>query len=65
MELWGFFKSLVLYLSVYMEHSLEGYMVNTTAGFPVKIVEALAPSSRHQIPWKCPHYHMRICSTHH
>jgi hypothetical protein len=53
MEPWGFFKSLVLYVSLHMElslclsfylrHSLGGYTVGTTAGFPVKIVEALAP----------------------
>ena len=49
----GFFKSSALYLSVhielslhlsfYLRHSLGGYMVDTTAGFPIKIVEALAP----------------------
>jgi hypothetical protein len=52
-ELWGFIKSLVLYqsihmklslyLSFYLRHSLRSYMVGTTAGFPVEIVEALAP----------------------
>jgi hypothetical protein len=53
MELWGLFKSSVLYLSVHMElslrlsfylkHSLGGYTVETTVGFPVKIMEALSP----------------------
>jgi hypothetical protein len=52
MELWGFFKSSALYLSVhielslhlsfYLRHSLGGYMMDTTTGFPVKIMEALA-----------------------
>jgi uncharacterized SAM-dependent methyltransferase len=53
MELWDFFKSSMLYPSVHMElslrlsfylrHSLGGYTVDTTAGFLVKIMEALAP----------------------
>jgi hypothetical protein len=53
MEPWGFFKSLVLFLSVHMElelclsfyltHNLRGYTVDTTVRFPVKIMEALAP----------------------
>jgi hypothetical protein len=53
MELWGFFKSSMLYLSVHIElrlrlsfklrHNLGGYTVDTTVGFPVKIVEALVP----------------------
>jgi hypothetical protein len=53
MEPWGFFKPSTLYLSIHMElslhlsfylrHSLKGYMVDTTVGFPVKIMEALAP----------------------
>jgi hypothetical protein len=34
---------LSLRLSFYLSHSHGGYMVDTTAGFPVKIVEALAP----------------------
>jgi hypothetical protein len=52
MEPWGFFKSSVLYLSIhmklslrlrfYLRYSLSGYTMDTTAGFPVKIVEALA-----------------------
>jgi hypothetical protein len=52
-ELWGFFKSSSLYLSVHMElslrvnfyrrHNLGGYTVDTTAGLSIKIVEALAP----------------------
>jgi hypothetical protein len=63
MELWSFIKSsaqnkavhieLSLRLSFYLRHSLRGYMVGTTAGFPVKIVEALAPQHRRRIPWKC------------
>jgi hypothetical protein len=32
-----------LHLSFYLRHSLRGYTVDTTAGFTVKIVEALAP----------------------
>jgi hypothetical protein len=57
MEPWDFIKSSALYLSVHMElslclsfylrRSLEGYMVGTTAGFPVKIMEALASQSHH------------------
>jgi capsule polysaccharide modification protein KpsS len=53
MESWGFFKSSVSYLLVHMElslhlsfylrHSLGGYTVDTTTGFPVMIVYALAP----------------------
>jgi hypothetical protein len=53
MELWDFIKLSVLYLLVHMElsfrlsfylrRSLGGYTVGTTAGFPVEIVEALAP----------------------
>jgi hypothetical protein len=52
MEPWGFIKSLALYHKIHMELSLNmsfylrcslgGYMVGTTAGFPVEIVEALA-----------------------
>jgi hypothetical protein len=34
---------LSLRVSFYLRHSLRGYMVDTTAGFPVKIVEALEP----------------------
>jgi hypothetical protein len=34
---------LSLYLGFYLRHSLGGYTVNTTAGFLVKIMEALAP----------------------
>jgi hypothetical protein len=59
-ELWDIIKSSVLYLSIHMEHSLRlsfylrrslgGNTVGTTAGFPVEIVEALAPQSRCQIP---------------
>jgi hypothetical protein len=74
MELWGFIKSSVLYLSVnmelslhlhfYLRRSLMGYTVGTTAGFPVEIMEALAPQSHHQIPRMCPQYHMSTYSTH-
>jgi hypothetical protein len=62
-EPWGFIKSLAqnqaghkefsLRLSFYLRHSLRGYMVSTTTGFSVKIMEALAPRSHRQIPWKC------------
>jgi hypothetical protein len=75
MEPWDFVKLLVLCQSVYMrltlrlsfflKNSLRGYKVGTTAGFPIKIMEALAPQSRHQIPQKCLQYHMRTCSAHH
>jgi hypothetical protein len=57
MELWDLIKSSVLYLLVHMELSLRlsfylrcslgGYTVGTTMGFPVKIMEALAPQSCH------------------
>jgi hypothetical protein len=60
MELWGFIKlsaqnkvvhmKLSLRLSFYLRHSLGGYTVATTVGFPVEIVEALAPHSCHQTP---------------
>jgi hypothetical protein len=52
-EPWDFVKLSALYLSVHIEfslclnfylgHRLGGYMVGATAGFPVEIVEALAP----------------------
>jgi hypothetical protein len=74
-EQWDFIKSSALYLSVHMEfslhlsfylkRSLRGYTVGTTTGFPIEIVEALAPQSHHQIPWKCPQYIMSTCSVHH
>jgi hypothetical protein len=63
MEPWDFIKlsahnqavhmELSLQLSFYLRRSLGGYMVGTTTGFPVKIVEALAPQSRRRIPRKC------------
>jgi hypothetical protein len=75
MELWDFIKSSALYLSVHMEvhlhlsfylrRSLGGYTVGTTVGFPLRIVEALAPQPHCRIPQKCPQYHMSACSTHH
>jgi hypothetical protein len=37
---------LSLRLSFYLRRKLRGYMVGTTTGFSVEIVEA--------IPWKCP-----------
>jgi hypothetical protein len=50
---WGFIKfsvqnkvvhmKLSLRLSFYHRHSLRGYTVGTTMGFPIEIVEALAP----------------------
>jgi hypothetical protein len=53
MELWDFFKALVLYLSVhielnlslsfYLRRSLGGYTVGTTGGFQVELVDALVP----------------------
>jgi hypothetical protein len=45
---------LSLRLSFYLRRSLEGYTVGTTMGFPIEIVEALAPQPHRQIPWKCP-----------
>jgi hypothetical protein len=53
-----------LRLSFYLRRSLGGYMVGTTAGFLVKIVEALAPQSHRRIPQKCPQYYMSTCSAH-
>jgi hypothetical protein len=32
----------------------RGYTVGTTVGFPVEIMEALAPPSHRRKPWKCP-----------
>jgi hypothetical protein len=40
---------LSLCLSFYLRCSLGGYMVGTTAGFPVRTVEALAPRFHRQI----------------
>jgi hypothetical protein len=34
---------LSLCMTFYLRHNLGGYMVDTTVGFPVKIMEALAP----------------------
>jgi hypothetical protein len=75
MEPWSFIMSLVLYLSVHMElslrlsfyliRSLEGYMLGTTAGFSIKIVEDLATQSCRRILRKCPQYHMSTYSIHH
>jgi hypothetical protein len=55
MESWDFIKSSALYLLVHMElsihlsfylrHNLGGYTEGTTVGFPVEIVEVLAPQS--------------------
>jgi hypothetical protein len=64
MEPWGFIKSqaqnnavhmeLSLCLSFYLRRSLGVYTVGATAGFPVQIMEALAPPSHRRILWKCP-----------
>jgi hypothetical protein len=64
MKTLGFIKSSVqnnavhmklnLRQSFYYRRSLEGYKVGTITGFPVKIVEALAPQPRCSIPWKYP-----------
>jgi hypothetical protein len=64
MEPRGFIKSSVqnkavhmelrLRLTFYLRRSLGGYMVGTTEGFPIEIIETLAPQSHHRIPWKCP-----------
>jgi hypothetical protein len=66
MEPWDIIKSSALYLSVHMELSLclsfylrrniGVYMVATTVGFLVEIMEAFAPHSHNQIPRKCPQY---------
>jgi hypothetical protein len=74
MEPWDFIKLLALYLSVHMEfnlclsfylrRNLMGYTVGTTMGFPVEIMDALAPQSHCQIQRKCPQYHMSTYSTH-
>jgi hypothetical protein len=45
---------LSLRLSFYLKRSLGGYTVGTTAGFPVEIVEALAPQPHRRTPQKCP-----------
>jgi hypothetical protein len=54
-EPWGSIKSLALYLSInlelslrlsfYLRRSLRGYTVGTIMGFPIEILEALAPQS--------------------
>jgi hypothetical protein len=44
---------LSLCLSFYLRHSIVSYMAGTTVGYPVKIMEALAPQSHHRTPWKC------------
>jgi hypothetical protein len=56
-EPWGFIElsasnqtvhmELNLRLSFYLRRSLEGYIVGTTKGFLVEIMEALSPPSRH------------------
>jgi hypothetical protein len=56
-ESWGFIKSSVqnllvhmelsLRLSFYLSHSIGGYTVGITSGFPVEIMEALALQSHH------------------
>jgi hypothetical protein len=70
-EPWVVIKSSILvhmdvshHLSFYFRHSVRGYMVGTTAGFLVEIMEALALQYHHQILWKCPQYHMSTCPTH-
>jgi hypothetical protein len=51
-----------LHLSFYLRHSLRGYMVGTTTGFLVEIMEALAPQSCCRIPQKF--HHMSTGSAH-
>jgi hypothetical protein len=73
MEPWDFIKSSAHTYKVYMElklclsfqprHSLGGYMVATTAGFWVVILEALASWSHFQISRWFPQYHMSTYST--
>jgi hypothetical protein len=63
MKSWGFIKPLAqnkavhiklsLCLSLYLKHSLGGNTVGTTMGFPIEIVEALAPQSHHRTLWNC------------
>jgi hypothetical protein len=43
-----------LRLSFYLRHSFGGYMVGTTARFPIEIMEALDLQSIRQIPRKFP-----------
>jgi hypothetical protein len=40
--------------SFQLKQSLGGYMMGTTMGFPTRTVEALAPRSRHRMPWMHP-----------
>jgi hypothetical protein len=57
---WGFIKlsmqnnavrmKLSPCLSFYLEHSLSGYMVGTTLGFPCEIMEASPPQSHQRTP---------------
>jgi hypothetical protein len=42
-----------LCLSFYLRRSLGGYMVGITVGFPIEIVEDLAPQPHCRILWKC------------
>jgi hypothetical protein len=51
-EPWDFIKSSALYLSVHMEPQV--YMVGTSMGFPVEIVEGLAPQFHHANPVEVP-----------
>jgi hypothetical protein len=44
---------LSLHVSFYLRRSLRGYTVGTNMGFPVGIMEALAPQPRHRIPRMC------------
>jgi hypothetical protein len=73
-EPWDFIKLSALYLSVHIEFSLRlsfyikcslrGYMVGTTAGIPIEIMEALALQSHRRILRKCSQYHMSTYSAH-
>jgi hypothetical protein len=55
---------LSLRLSFYVRHSLGGYTVGTTVGFPVETMEALVLLCHCQIPQKYPQYHMNTYLAH-
>jgi hypothetical protein len=55
---------LSLRLSFYLRHSVRGYMVGTTVGFQIEIVEALALQSHRRILHECPPEHLSTGSAH-
>jgi hypothetical protein len=74
MEPWGFIKSSVqnnavhmklsLCLSFYLKRGYGGYTMGTTVGFPIKIMETLAPQHHRRITQKCPQKHMSTYFAH-